>query len=352
MPRLMKEYFVNDQELPLIIEPAKNHGTTSDLLSWINSNRAIFTEKFHKYGGVLFRGFEIDTPKDFESLAVCVDPKLENDYYGTSPRLPVQGTKYVFTASELPGYYPIAQHCEMSYVKHPPVSIFFYCHVEPSYGGESPICNFRKVYADMDPRIRKEFETRGIVTVRNYSGLHNKLPLNLFELKRWNEIFNTTDTKEVERQCKQQEIDFEWMPNGNLRLQHKTPAIITHPVTHEKAWFNHLQVFHPHGADTEYFHIHDRQKRTKTFLWKHFLKWMVKFKSLTIAPLNQSMNVVFGDGSPVPDSYVEHVQDIIWKNMVILPWRKNDVMAIDNFSTSHGRLPYEGDREILVCWSV
>jgi hypothetical protein len=37
---------------------------------------------------------------------------------------------------------------------------------------------------------------------------------------------------------------------------------------------------------------------------------------------------------------------------VIFPWRKNDVLAIDNFSTSHGRLPYEGPREILVCWSA
>lgn len=78
---------------------------------------------------------------------------------------------------------------------------------------------------------------------------------------------------------------------------------------------------------------------------------MVGLKSLTTSPVNQSMNVLFGDGSAVPDSYVEHVQEIIWKNMVILPWKKNDVIAVDNFSTSHGRLPYEGEREILVCWS-
>ena len=50
--------------------------------------------------------------------------------------------------------------------------------------------------------------------------------------------------------------------------------------------------------------------------------------------------------------YVEHLEEVIWKNMVILPWKKNDVIALDNFSTAHGRLPYEGKREILVSWST
>lgn len=240
----------------------------------------------------------------------------------------------------------------MSYVKNPPVNIFFYCHVEPDYGGESPICNFRKVYADMDPKIREEFDRKGVLTVRNYSGLESGYKFNLFELKKWNEIFNTTDKAEVEKQCKEQEIEFEWMPGGNLRLIHRTPAAINHPVTKEKVWFNHLQVFHPHGADVEYAYIHKHQGRAKTFLWKTFLSLMVKVKSLTTKPIDQSMNVLFGDGTPVPDSYVEHIEELIWKNLVILPWKQNDVIAVDNFSTAHGRLPYEGKRQILVCWST
>jgi hypothetical protein len=46
------------------------------------------------------------------------------------------------------------------------------------------------------------------------------------------------------------------------------------------------------------------------------------------------------------------VEEVIWKNLVIFPWKKNDVLAIDNFSTSHGRLPFEGKRNILVSWSA
>lgn len=346
----MKEIFLNAQQLPLIIEPSGKQKSKRELLQWLNANS--LEKKFAQYGAVLFRGFEIDTPKDFEEVALAFDPKLESAYYGTSPRNLVAGTKYVFTASELPAHYPIMQHCEMSYVKNPPVNIFFYCHTEPTYGGESPICNFRKVYAELNPKVREAFDTKGIITVRNYSGLESKSRFNLFELKKWNEIFLTSNKAEVEKQCREQGIEFEWLAGGNLRLLHHTPAAIEHPATKEKVWFNHLQVFHPHGADTEYAYIHAHQKRAKTFFWKTFLSAMVKLKSLTTKPINQSMNVLFGDGSPVPDSYVEHVQEIIWKNIVIIPWKKNDVMALDNFSTSHGRLPYEGERDILVSWST
>jgi hypothetical protein len=348
----MKESFINEQQLPLIIEPNGSGSSKAELLRWISQNRESMNEKFIRHGAILFRGFDMDTPNDFEDLAVSVDPRLEKDYYGTSPRNLVKGTKYVFTASELPGYYPLMQHCEMSYAQHPPITIFFYCHVEPEYGGESPICNFRKVYTDMDSKIRDEFDKKGVITVRNYSGMESKSGFNLFELKKWNEIFNTTDKAEVEKQCREQEIEYEWLEGGNLRLLHRTPAAKEHPVTKEKTWFNHLQVFHPYGAGVEYGYIHQHQHRLKTFFWKNFVSMMVKIKSLTTEPIEQSLNVLFGDGTAIPDSYVEHLEEVIWKNLVIVPWKRKDVMALDNFSTAHGRLPYEGNREILVSWSV
>lgn len=349
----MKQSYINAaQKLPLVIEPNDGDNSKGALLKWMKKEETFIKKHFYENGAILFRGFEINTPKDFEELALQVDPNLKNDYYGTSPRNIVKDTSYVFTASELPGHYPIMQHCEMSYVPQPPISLFFYCHVEPEYGGETPVCNFRKVYAEINPKIREEFDRKGVMTVRNYSGLESSSKFNLFELKKWNEIFLTSDKKEVEKQCKEQHIEFEWMPNDHLRLIHRTPASIKNPVTSEPAWFNHLQVFHPTAAAIEYEYIHARQKRSKTVFWKLFLKTMVAYKQRFTAPMDQSMNVLFGDGSPIPESYVAHVEEVIWKNLVIFPWKKNDVLAIDNFSTSHGRLPFEGKRNILVSWSA
>ena len=69
-------------------------------------------------------------------------------------------------------------------------------------------------------------------------------------------------------------------------------------------------------------------------------------------PEDLSMHTFYGDGSEIPEEDIEHVRDLIWKNLQVNAWQKGDVLAIDNASVSHGRLPYKNeDREILVCWS-
>lgn len=348
----MKKSFFDEKQLPLVLEPENGDKSLSTVVKWVNENRQEFDQAFYTNGAVLFRGFDINTPADFEKLALSIDPGLRNDYLGTSPRDRVAGTEYIFSASELPPFYPIMQHCEMSYVDNPPIRLFFYCHIEPPYGGETPVCNFREVYRQLPEHIRRDFDEKGVLTVRNYSGLEKKKGPNLWELKRWDEIFHTTDKKEVERQCEEYHIEYEWMEGGKLRLIHRTPATIKHPVTGETTWFNHTQVFHPEAGPVEYKYIHDRQKRIPTLAWWVFIRTMVNLKKRSVAPIDQSMNVLFGDGTPIPDDYVKTIEEVIWKNMVIFPWKKNDVIAIDNFSTSHGRLPFKGPREILVCWTA
>lgn len=71
--------------------------------------------------------------------------------------------QYVFSASELPGYFPIPQHLEMSFLPAPPRSLFFCCLVAPtSAGGETCLCDFEKVYNQLDPAVRQRFEEKGV----------------------------------------------------------------------------------------------------------------------------------------------------------------------------------------------
>jgi len=63
------------------------------------------------------------------------------------------------------------------------------------------------------------------------------------------------------------------------------------------------------------------------------------------------MHSTYLDGSEIPDEDLEHVRDVVWRHLIVEPWRQGDVVAIDNHSMSHGRLPYEGPRRIAVCWA-
>ena len=244
------------------------------------------------------------------------------------------------------------QHCEMSFLAKPPRKLFFFCHVEPKDGGETPICDFRKVIAQMDPKIKKDFIEKGIKTLRNYDSAKRKHSLRLFQLKKWNEMFHTTKHEEVEEKCTEYGIEVEWKRNDRLRLINRQPATIRHPKTGEEVWFNHLQVFHAEAAAIEYEQI---VKARKLRRWKRInsaLHIVTTVKRIFARPENYPMHVTFLDGSPIPKSYVRHVEELIWKNLSIFQWKKGDVLAIDNFSTSHGRLPYSGPRDILVCWAA
>lgn len=341
----------NGSKLPLVVEPDESsQDSLTELKDWLKAQNGSLDKTITENGAILFKNFHIQGPQEFEDIALLIDPDLKNNYLGTSPRNAV--TKYVFSASELPGYYPIMQHCEMSFLEGAPRKLFFFCNIEPEDGtGQTPICDFRKVYKDLDPKIREEFETKGVRYIRNYSPPDHQSRFNLWQLKGWDAMFQTKDEKKAEEIAKEHKLEVTWKGKGHLMLTNSKDAVINHPITGEKVWFNHLQVFHRDAAKIEYGHIAGYQKSLRSGMYKNVVGFMSFLKDLTTKDGDEPMHVRFGDDTEIPTSYVRHVEEIIWKNLVIFPWRKGDMIAIDNFSTSHGRLPYKGPREILVCWS-
>lgn len=334
---------------PLTILPA-NGGGMDELLSVIGNDRERMLQDLIREGALLFRGHGMQNAEDFERVALALQPGLQNNYQGTSPRN--SRTTYVHSASELPGHYPIMQHCEMSFLPSAPRYLFFFCHVEPKGGGQTPICDFRKVYAQIDPAIREEFERKGVRYIRNYSGPGSKKGSDMFQLKRWDELFKTTDHAVIEEQCKESDLTVTWLPDDRLRLENNRPAVQKHPDTGEMVWFNHLQVFHRDAAAVEYDHILSHRKDFFALKYWFLVQATTLGKRWFKDPMTEAMHVVFQDGSPVPLKYLEHVQDIVWKNLCPFDWKQGDVLMIDNFSTSHGRLPYQGPRDILVAWTA
>jgi len=334
----------------LLVGSPSGNNSKETLTAYLQRHKEEIKKLTIQHGAVLFRGFDIKSPQDFEDVALLIDNNLKNNYLGTSPRNAI--TKYAFSASELPPFYPIPQHCEMSFLPHPPRSLFFYCHVAPKENGETPICDFRKVYQQLKPEVREAFDKKGIKTIRNYDSPETGSKFNLWQLKRYDELFGTTDKDAIAKTCRENETEAEWLPSGKLRLINKQRAFIQHPVTNETVWYNHTQVFHKDSAAIEYRKIARRQKNFKAFAFSKFTSLMTALKKLTQKPGHEPMHVTFLDGTEIPRSYVKHLEDVIWNNMVFFPWQKGDVIAIDNYSTSHGRMPYDSPREIYVCWAT
>jgi len=335
-------------ELGAILRP-KLALSVEELATLFEEERSAVDEALLQYGALLLRGSATSTPQEFERVAKSLTRGLKNDYLGTSPRNAV--TEYVHNASELPPFYPIPQHCEMSFVANPPERLLFSCHIAPAApGGETPIADFRRMLDDLDPNVRERFERLGVRIVRNYrsSAARGAGP---FQLKPWDALFGTEDREEIERICEQNDFSAQWIEGDRLRLIHFQAATRPHPADGRPIWFNHSQVFHPSQARGEYRRIAERYGRLKMRTLSVVASALSAMERAVNGEDGLAMNCTYGDGSPISFAEMEAVRDAIWKNMRIVPWERGDILLLDNFRVAHGRMPYKGPRQIHVAWS-
>lgn len=339
----------SDGQLPLVVYADDVPGVDG-LVRWLTQNEAHVQDLLTTHGAILFRGFDVGEATEFERIARAIDDGLQSEYLGLSPRIPL--TKHVFTASEIPSPFPIPQHNEMSFVANPPRSLFFWCETEPAFGtGETPLTDMRKVYQDLDPEVRERFEERGIAMVRNYRAPGKRQrPWDITQLKPWVDMFQTTERSVVEEKCAREGFTAAWGDDDSLKLYNSQSAVKTHPKTGEPVWFNHAAVFHTSNGDGELRRVFQLRPSVRSFLAALGGKAFTTLQRLR-DPDNLPMHCTYGDGGPIPKSDMEAVRDAIWKNQVITPWKNGDVLAIDNDSTAHGRMPFYGPRMIAVAWA-
>jgi len=333
-------------DLPAVVRPVGSDSSLEALKRLVRANHEEIVSKMHSVGAVLFRGFDVKGPQDFEDVALLLNPKLSKEYLGTSPRNAV--TEYTFTASELPNFFPIPQHIEMSFLPSQPKTLMFSCLRPSLTGGETPLCDFSRVYQDLEPNLRAKFEKNGVFYIRNYTSPTQRIQLDPWKLKRWPEIFLTTDRSVVEKVCQREHTTPEWKPDGGLRLTNNMHSVVEH--NGKKVWSNHSQVFHPSQAAQEY-----RRISHLSGVWWHYLLWVILSFVLILKRIfqkeeDEGLNTMFGDRKRITEADMELVRDAIWKNMVLYPWKRGDIVFIDNSFVSHGRLPYTGPRTVLVAW--
>ncbi|MEZ5038162.1 MAG: hypothetical protein R2760_11845, partial [Chitinophagales bacterium] len=76
----MKTFFLeNGKTYPLVVAPETDN-SLEGLKNWIAKNHEDLEQKLLHYGAILFRGFDIQTPLDFEQVAKSIDADLKNDY--------------------------------------------------------------------------------------------------------------------------------------------------------------------------------------------------------------------------------------------------------------------------------
>ncbi len=59
-------------------------------------------------------------------------------------------------------------------------------------------------------------------------------------------------------------------------------------------------------------------------------------------------NTFFGDGEEIRRETIDEIGMAYENATVTFPWKKGDVLMLDNMLFSHGRRPFKGDRSVVV----
>jgi alpha-ketoglutarate-dependent taurine dioxygenase len=301
------------ESLPLVFECS---GARPNLASWAKGRRDVLDACLLKHGGLLFRGFDVRTPDDFEDFIRAVSGDLLEYRERSSPRSVVSGQVYTSTDHQADQF--IFLHNENSYQQTFNQKIFFFCETPAEQGGETPIADCRKVFAHISPHVRERFIEKGWMYVRNY-GDGFGLP--------WQTVFQTVDKRVVEEHCRKNGIQAEWKDGDRLRTRAVLPAVSRHPRSGEPIWFNHAT----------FFHYTTLEPWVQEALLEEFDK-EEDFPTTTF----------YGDGSPIEASVLDQLREIYRQQTVSFPWERGDVLMLDNLMVAHGRAPYRGVRRILV----
>ncbi len=313
------EPLVPGQALPLVVRPrSRDH----DLVGWAASQRDLLEAKLRVHGGLLFRGFQIGGQiggqaggiGEFERFAAAIAPDLYGEY-GDLPR--EQEGEKVYHSTPYPEDKSILFHNESSHMHRWPLKQWFYCVTPAPVGGATPLLDCRRSYRALRPELAAELEAKGLIYVRNFS---DGLDVS------WQAFFRTSDRAAVEAWCAQAGMEHSWKDDG-LETRQRALAVAVHPKTGEKVLFNQIQLHHPACLDPE----------TRTSLRAAFGD-----------ESNLPRNVLFGDGTPIPDEVVEEIGRLYEELAVRFTWEQGDVVMLDNMLTAHARDPYSGPRKIVV----
>lgn len=336
----------------LQVEPLEDK-SKENLQGWIKEYLPFVKEKMAQYGGIFFKGFDINTAQDFEDIAKEVDSDLCSSHpFNCSAR--TWHTKYtceVQSPNIKQSLVPKGTHNEDAYVGHIPSTIMF-CPLEPAVrGGETLVADCRKIYHNLPQHLKEKFLGKKI---QNNLIMHDSVFLINGRVpksqKAINELGKLHNAKEVTR-----------LSENLTQFKFEIPAVIK-DHNNDPLWFNlmHIPKYLSYNVyiDTWFAHKYlGGGFRQIKALWAIFLAFFKDLKFLLKNFLNrdpENINFLseigdyfFTDGTRL--TLKERVQIIlaIWKSTSVIQLEKGDILALDNKRLSHGRMPFKGRRVFL-----
>lgn len=280
----------------------------NELVEMVIAKREYLCEVLQRHSAILFRGFQVSSPKEFVRVVEGFGWE-EMPYLGATSRITVDDR--VHTANEAPLDQLINFHHEMSLIRQFPSKIFFFCSQPSPEGGETSIVPSHIIVEKMEERV-PEFVTK----VSTTGFLFRRTMANQFDSTKvisqsWKSLLETEDEIEAEKRAKEilecSSITFNEDGSANFVYGPMNPI---KEFGGRKVWFNTIL-----GSTSDEKDMN---------------------------------NMSFGDGSHLPAIALDAYKKIINENCVDIKWQQGDVLLVDNLCIQHARRPGKPPRVVLV----
>ncbi|MFF3354029.1 TauD/TfdA family dioxygenase [Streptomyces sp. NPDC002917] len=288
---------------------------TGDAPGWAAEHRDALRAVVAEHGSVLVRGLGLRDAAGTGAVFSRLATGLMSEKEVFAPRRTYSDG--VYSSSKWPPNQPMCMHHELSYTLEFPGMMMFACLSAPTDGGATAVADSPTVLDALPAELTERFEREGWLLTRSYN---DEIGATVAE------AFGTDDRDAVESYCRANAITFEWQPDGGLRTRQRRSAVVRHPVTGRRCWFNQIAFLNEWTMAPE------------------VREYLVDVYGADGLPFNTR----FGNGDPIAEDVVQLLNSVYEANTAREPWQAGDLMLVDNIRTAHSREPFEGPREVLV----
>lgn len=349
-----------ETEMPLVFE-AKEQTSLKFLQDFLKANSAKLMDDVGKYGALLFRGFDIQSDKDFENAILSINGLhgMSEAFMSEHGRERVDGLKYVLHTNTIyktgGTLYFGGFHSENYYIPDVPGFISFCCRKPSKIGGETGLINMEKVYEHLDDELKKKLEN------------------SPYFVEKWllSDVANRykIDTITVEEICRQFDLPIVGEGENKLILMYK-PSVFLHPVTQKKAL--QINFFSLPTLDRALRKCFMDDYQGNTWFWHRFV-WKLPsaiFKAIEnvfvfFAALLHSPKELFQItvskwktdrafkkldkkfikvNSCFSETDISHLARVMRNFHCSIIWQKGDILLVDNRKVVHTGMPGAGPR--------
>lgn len=282
-------------------------------VDWVRNRRDWLDAKAIEHGAILFRGFPLETPEDFDAFIAAFD--YPNFAYADSlsNAVRVVRTERVFSANEAPPSVTIFFHHEMAQTPVYPSKLLFFCERAAAEGGATPLCRsdvLLERLRERCPQFVADCEAKGL----KYSNVMPAADDPGSGMGRsWQSTLRAERPEQAEARLRELGYSWEWLPDQCLRATTPVLPAVREIAPGRKSFFNQL---------------------------------IAAFKGWKDDRNDPSKAITFGDGAPLDAEAVQIAADLADELAFDVPWQPGDVALVDNFITMHGRRSFAGTRKV------